>query len=132
MVKAAENRPKPINEKCPIRTGRDADPSITAKNEKGETVAFCCDNCKEQFVANLPAMDEMMDKDEMMAGNADSALLNLTNAKAPRPVTPIRCVHLRWVTLPPLDILSDNLAVHQEIKYRFHTNKLQLIKSWQL
>ena len=73
MVKAAENRPKPINEKCPIRTGRDADPSITAKNEKGETVAFCCDNCKEQFVANLPAMDEMMDKDEMMAGMDSSS-----------------------------------------------------------
>ena len=68
MAKAADNMPKPINEKCPIRPGRDADPSIIAKNEKGETVAFCCDNCKEQFVTNLPAMDKMMDKDEMMAG----------------------------------------------------------------
>ncbi|MEK9773526.1 MAG: DUF1549 domain-containing protein [Opitutae bacterium] len=67
MMKVAENRPKPINDKCPIRTGRDADPSITAKNEKGETVAFCCDNCREQFVANLPSMEEMMDKGEMMA-----------------------------------------------------------------
>ncbi len=67
MAKAAENQPKPINDKCPIRTGRDADPSIIAKNEKGETVAFCCDNCKEQFVNNLPAMDEMMKNGEMMA-----------------------------------------------------------------
>jgi hypothetical protein len=67
MAKAAENQQKPINDKCPIRTGRDADPSIIAKNEKGETVAFCCDNCKEQFVNNLPAMDEMMKNGEMMA-----------------------------------------------------------------
>jgi len=69
MVKAMEDKPKPINEKCPIRTGRDADPSITAKNEKGELIAFCCNNCKEQFVANLPKMDEMMmDEEKMMAG----------------------------------------------------------------
>jgi len=68
MAKAAENQQKPINEKCPIRKGRDADPSIIAKNEKGETVAFCCDNCKDQFVSNLPAMDEMMENGEMMAG----------------------------------------------------------------
>ena len=67
MAKAAENQQKPINEKCPIRKGRDADPSIIAKNEKGETVAFCCDNCKDQFVSNLPAMDEMMENGEMMA-----------------------------------------------------------------
>ena len=75
MVNAAQKQPKPINDKCPIRTGRDADPSIITKNEKGETVAFCCDNCKEQFVSKLPAMDmDMMMKDgEMMAEKEDSS-----------------------------------------------------------
>ena len=75
MVKAMDNKPmsKPINENCPIRPGRAADPSITAKNEKGETVAFCCDNCKDQFVANLPKMDEMMMDDEMMADSTKGA-----------------------------------------------------------
>ena len=46
---AANNESKPINENCPIRTGRKADPSITAKNEKGETVAFCCNGCKRSI-----------------------------------------------------------------------------------
>ena len=46
---------KPINEKCPIKTTRDANPNITAKNEKGETVAFCCNGCKNKFMASLPA-----------------------------------------------------------------------------
>ena len=45
----------PINEKCPIKTNRDANPNITAKNEKGETVAFCCNGCKNKFMASLPA-----------------------------------------------------------------------------
>ncbi|MDG1326536.1 MAG: DUF1549 domain-containing protein [Opitutales bacterium] len=44
----------PLNKKCPIKTTRDADPSITAKNEKGETVAFCCNGCKNKFLAALP------------------------------------------------------------------------------
>ena len=44
----------PINEKCPIKTTRDAKPGITAKNEKGETVAFCCNGCKNKFLAALP------------------------------------------------------------------------------
>ena len=44
----------PINKKCPIKTGRDANPDITAKNAKGETVAFCCNGCKNKFTAALP------------------------------------------------------------------------------
>jgi hypothetical protein len=68
MEEMAANKPKPINENCPIRTGRLADPNITAKNEKGETVAFCCNGCKDRLVAELPEMDAMMEKEEMMAG----------------------------------------------------------------
>jgi hypothetical protein len=45
----------PINEKCPIKTNRDANPNITAKNEKGQTIAFCCNGCKNKFMASLPA-----------------------------------------------------------------------------
>ena len=40
---------------CPIKTNRKANPGITAKNEKGETVAFCCNGCKNKFTAALPA-----------------------------------------------------------------------------
>jgi len=67
MEEMAANKPKPINQNCPIRPGRLADPNITAKNEKGETVAFCCNGCKDRFVAELPEMDAMMEKGEMMA-----------------------------------------------------------------
>ena len=42
------------NQKCPIKPTRDVNPSITAKNEKGETVAFCCNGCKNKFTASLP------------------------------------------------------------------------------
>jgi len=73
LAKAAENKPKPINENCPIRPGRAADPGITAKNEKGETVAFCCNSCKDRFVENLPSMD-MMEEKEMMEGNAQEPI----------------------------------------------------------
>ena len=74
MVKAMEDQPKATNEKCPIRPGRDANPGITAKNEKGELVAFCCNNCKDQFVENLPPMKEMMmEEGEMMAGMESSS-----------------------------------------------------------
>jgi len=44
----------PLNEMCPIKPDRRADPSITAKNEKGETIAFCCNGCKNKFAASLP------------------------------------------------------------------------------
>jgi hypothetical protein len=74
MQDAMAKKAKPINENCPIRPGRIADPNITAKNEKGETVAFCCNGCKDQFEDNLPAMDEMKMMDgEMMDGNSDSS-----------------------------------------------------------
>ena len=49
-----------LNEMCPIRPGRPADPAITAKDENGKTVAFCCNGCKDQFVSNLPAMNNEM------------------------------------------------------------------------
>ena len=45
----------PKNKKCPIKTTKDANPNITAMNEKGETVAFCCNGCKNKFMASLPA-----------------------------------------------------------------------------
>jgi len=78
MQDAMANKPKPINENCPIRPGRLADPSITAKNEKGETVAFCCNGCKDQFVENMPAMDEMMMDGEMMAASTNSSSQSYT------------------------------------------------------
>jgi hypothetical protein len=67
---AANNESKPINENCPIRTGRKADPSITAKNEKGETVAFCCNGCKDQFLDSMPAMDMMKEESNMMMADS--------------------------------------------------------------
>ena len=72
MEDMGANNPKPINENCPIKPGRLADPNITAKNEKGDTVAFCCNGCKDQFIENLPAMDEMMMEDDMMAAKDSS------------------------------------------------------------
>ena len=78
MQDAMANKSKPINENCPIRPGRLADPSITAKNEKGETVAFCCNGCKDQFVENMPAMDEMMMDGEMMAASTNSSSQSYT------------------------------------------------------
>jgi hypothetical protein len=35
-------------DKCPI-SGKDADPSITAKGKDGKTVALCCNKCKAKF-----------------------------------------------------------------------------------
>lgn len=37
-------------DKCPI-SGKDPDPSITAKGKDGKTVAFCCNKCKAKFEA---------------------------------------------------------------------------------
>ena len=50
----AAKKTAPLNEMCPIKPDRRADPAITAKNEKGETVAFCCNGCKNKFAASLP------------------------------------------------------------------------------
>jgi hypothetical protein len=61
-----------LNEKCPIKTNRDADPSITAKNEKGETVAFCCNGCKNKFMAALPAPKS---KDKMMMVKMENKMM---------------------------------------------------------
>lgn len=41
----------PLNSMCPIKPDRKANPSITAKNSRGETVAFCCKGCKNKFAS---------------------------------------------------------------------------------
>jgi hypothetical protein len=38
-----------LNKMCPVKPDRKANPSITAKNSRGETVAFCCKGCKNKF-----------------------------------------------------------------------------------
>jgi hypothetical protein len=43
----------PVNSNCPIKPGRAVDPSIKALNEKGETIGFCCNNCKNKFTAQM-------------------------------------------------------------------------------
>jgi hypothetical protein len=45
----------PVNSNCPIKPGRAVDPSIKALNEKGETIGFCCNGCKNKFVAQMSA-----------------------------------------------------------------------------
>lgn len=40
---------EPINTECPIKPGREVDPSLLALNEKGETLAFCCESCVDKF-----------------------------------------------------------------------------------
>ena len=67
----------PLNEMCPIKPGRRADPDITAKNAKGETVAFCCNGCKNKFAAAPPAMfsdmaNNMMNSIDKTADSASS------------------------------------------------------------
>lgn len=62
------NNSAPLNEKCPLKPGRDANPSITAKNEKGEIVAFCCNGCKNKFMAALPAGSKNMQMASAKAG----------------------------------------------------------------
>jgi hypothetical protein len=56
---------------CPIKPDRRADPDITAKNSKGETVAFCCIGCKNRFTASQPAPGMAM-SGMNMAGNSMS------------------------------------------------------------
>ena len=38
-----------LNQMCPVKPGRKANPSITATNSRGQTVAFCCKGCKANF-----------------------------------------------------------------------------------
>jgi len=40
-----------LNSMCPVKPDRKANPSITAKNSRGETVAFCCNGCKNKFAS---------------------------------------------------------------------------------
>jgi hypothetical protein len=40
-----------LNKMCPIKPDRKANPSITATNSRGETVAFCCKGCKNKFAS---------------------------------------------------------------------------------
>ena len=40
-----------LNQMCPIKPDRKANPSITAKDSNGKTVAFCCKGCKNKFAA---------------------------------------------------------------------------------
>ncbi len=40
-----------LNTMCPIKPDRKANPSITAKNSRGATVAFCCKGCKNKFAS---------------------------------------------------------------------------------
>ena len=40
-----------LNSMCPVKPDRKANPSITAKNSRGETVAFCCKGCKNKFAS---------------------------------------------------------------------------------
>jgi hypothetical protein len=40
-----------INPMCPIKPDRKANPSITAKDSRGRTVAFCCNGCKNKFAS---------------------------------------------------------------------------------
>lgn len=42
---------KPVNAKCPVKAGSDANAGITSEYE-GKTIAFCCNNCKGTFDAN--------------------------------------------------------------------------------
>ena len=74
----------PINQKCPIKTTRDINPNITAKNEKGETVAFCCNGCKNKFMASLPASA----KNAQMASSKSEPLNEMCPIKPDRRADP--------------------------------------------
>jgi hypothetical protein len=62
----------PLNEMCPIKSDRRADPTITAKSAAGETVAFCCNGCKNKFLAAEPAPG-MMTSNMGMKASVDSS-----------------------------------------------------------
>ena len=52
----------PINTDCPIKPGRPVDPSLLAFNEDGDTVAFCCRSCLNQFKQKQMAPPEVAGK----------------------------------------------------------------------
>jgi hypothetical protein len=47
--KMAAKFTEPINTECPIKPGREIDPTLLALNEDGQTVAFCCESCVDKF-----------------------------------------------------------------------------------
>ena len=47
--KIATKFTEPINTECPIKPGREIDPTLLALNEDGQTVAFCCESCLDKF-----------------------------------------------------------------------------------
>ena len=118
MAKPTASKQTPINENCPIRPGRIADPNITAKNEKGELVAFCCNGCKDQFVSNLPAPEmmkeaEMMEGSEMMASNSSSSMETGYRRRGnPNIVTVTPLEHQKLAILQVVVTSFVNLVVH--------------------
>lgn len=50
-VSSTANNTSSLNKMCPVKTDRKANPSITAKNSRGETVAFCCKGCKNKYAS---------------------------------------------------------------------------------
>ena len=49
---ASSAKSSSINSMCPVKQDRKANPSITATNSSGQTVAFCCKGCKNKFVSS--------------------------------------------------------------------------------
>jgi len=89
QTQMAAMKPTQLNEMCPIKPDRRADPSITAKNAKGETVAFCCNGCKNKFAAAPPAMDSNMAK-SMMNGMDKTSSASMDSSSYKRSGTPTR------------------------------------------
>lgn len=89
QTQMAAMKSAPLNEMCPIKPDRRADPSITAKNAKGETVAFCCNGCKNKFAAAPPAMDSNMAK-SMMNGMDKTPSASMDSSSYKRSGTPTR------------------------------------------
>jgi hypothetical protein len=50
-VSNGSNKTSSLNAMCPIKPDRKANPSITAKDSRGSTVAFCCKGCKNKFAS---------------------------------------------------------------------------------
>jgi hypothetical protein len=50
-ISGGSNKTSSLNAMCPIKTDRKANPSITAKDSRGTTVAFCCKGCKNKFAS---------------------------------------------------------------------------------
>ena len=48
---SSSDKPSALNEMCPVKPDRKANPAITARDSRGQTVAFCCKGCKNKFAA---------------------------------------------------------------------------------